>query len=226
MILITGASGNHAKSLVRLLESVKRYEPDMKVRVYDLGLGEYRAAVEAVGYEISMFPYDKYPDFVDITKNAGHYAWKPLIIAEACETEDDDVFWLDGGCLLSGSLDRIRETIHKNGIYSPISQGCLKDWTYPTVLDNLHVTARVRRMPNRSGGVVGVAKNSLEGRRIVTTWRRLCSDKRFICPDGSSRRNHRQDQSVLSILMAQSADRGYSKSDDGLFSVMIHQDCD
>lgn len=226
MLLLTGASQNHSKSLVALLESVKKHEPTLSVRVYDLGLGKDRDIVEQVGYPIAVFPYDRYPDYVDITKNAGEYAWKPIIISTVLEQEKTDILWLDGGCLLKEPLKRPREEIASTGIWSPISQGDIEYWTYPSVLHEMAVTSKVRRMHNRSGCIVGVSYKSLEARRIIHQWGQKSRIPKFICPKGSSRKNHRQDQSVLSILMAQSVSRGHPESNRTNCGILIHQDCD
>ncbi len=137
----------------------------------------------------------------------------------------DDVIWLDGGCKLKGNLDPIRHTLESNGIWSPISSGSIRDWTHPSVMSALGVTNKIAKKANRSGGVIA-AKYRREPRRIIQKWKNLAMEKRFLCPKGATRANHRQDQSILSVLMAQSEARGQSRSLPNLFTVQIHQDID
>ena len=52
----------------------------------------------------------------------------------------------------------------------------------------------------RSGGVVGINYNIPWVKEMIKEWRDLSLIKECICPDGSDRSNHRQDQSIFTIL--------------------------
>lgn len=229
MQLLTGASANHARSLVKFLESVRHHAPDLCVHVFDLGLGVERARVEKVGYKVRVFPYDRYPAFCKITRgDAGKYAWKPIIIASMLEETQDTVVWLDAGCLLTRNLNELQRLMDREAdLWSPLSQGNLSDWTHDLTLHEMGVPLTWRGRPNRSGGVVAIA-HTAEGLHVAKHWRRTALRRHFIAPKGSSRYNHRQDQSLLSILFAFAEANGRARilQKGAFFGVMIHQDCD
>ena len=52
----------------------------------------------------------------------------------------------------------------------------------------------------RNAAIIGINYNVDWVRRLVKEWRDLALVKECICPDGSDRSNHRQDQAVLTIL--------------------------
>ena len=63
-----------------------------------------------------------------------------------------------------------------------------------------------------------------EAREIIHKWKELALVKECIAPVGSNRSNHRQDQSILSILIYQST--LWQKMATSLLGVKVHQDID
>ena len=229
MLLLTGASANHARSLVKFLESVRRHEPDLEVQVFDLGLGKERSRVEAVGFRVRVFPYDRYPAFCKITeRDAGKYAWKPIILASVLEETKRPVLWLDAGCLLTGPIRGLTRSMssEKYDAWSPVSQGKLGDWTHKSTLHLMGVPSSWREtVDNRSGGLVSFAPTP-NGLHVARTWRQYALNRDAIAPRGSSRDNHRQDQSLLSILFAFAEANGVHILQGSFYGILIHQDCD
>lgn len=229
MQLLTGASANHARSLVKFLQSVRRHEPDLSVQVFDLGLGSERSRVEAVGYRVRVFPYDRYPAFCKITeRDAGKYAWKPIIIASVLEETMEPVLWLDAGCVLTSRIMGLTRGMSDgiNDAWSPVSQGKLGDWTHKKTLHLMGVPSTWRNtVDNRSGGLVSFAP-TLNGLHMARAWRQYALNRDAIAPKGSSRDNHRQDQSLLSILFAFAEANGVHILQGSFYGVLIHQDCD
>ena len=102
LIVVTAASSNHAGALRQMLESLRRLEA--RVECYDIGLtaGEARALPRWDGFFYHRFDAAAYPAYMDAARNAGEYAWKPVIVAEVVErlrSSDDpsDVLWADAG---------------------------------------------------------------------------------------------------------------------------------
>jgi hypothetical protein len=208
LTILTGANSSHQKSLQQLLSSITYYESFAKIVVFDLGLTQPEVANLQCRFpqvEIRHFDYSQWPAYFDININAGEYAWKPVIIAEALEEFQGQLLWLDAGCVVVQPLLRIRKVLQRSGFYSPLAGSTVGEWTHPATLammglDKKHLTGR-----QFSGGIVGVNYAFLEARKLVHEWKTCALNKDCIAPIGSSRANHRQDQAVLSILIYQSS---------------------
>jgi len=224
MILITGASENHSKSLLQLIKSIKlRTKNYYKIIVWDLGLStQVLSSLEKELVIIKKFNFKEFPDFVDITKNAGHYAWKSICIYETFFEYKEDCFWIDAGCLVTSNLKAVEALIKNQGVYSPVSQGSLIHWTHSTTLQFMKINNE-HETRNRSGGVVGFCYESKLARQILGKWKNLSLDKNVIAPQGSSRNNHRQDQSILSCLFSLAK---ITNNEENLIGISIHNDID
>ena len=159
--------------------------------------------------EIKLFPYvilenfdfNKYPEHVSLEKYNGHncsYAWKPIIIYDVCEKYGGLIHWMDTKNLYSdfNNLIQILETEY---VYTPISSGTIKKWTHPKCLEYMNEYKYINQRA-RNGAVIGINYNIDWVKQLIKEWKDLALKKDCICPDGSDRSNHRQDQAVLSIL--------------------------
>lgn len=85
----------------------------------------------------------------------------------------------------------------------------------------MHLENHELEKRNRSGGVVGFCYSSKLARQILGKWKNLSLKKNYIAPQGSSRSNHRQDQSILSCLW-----NSVIQSEERLIGISIHNDID
>jgi hypothetical protein len=174
------------------------------VVVYDLGLKNEEVSQLAAMFPkltIETFDFDKYPEHVSLKRYNGHncsYAWKPIIIHEVCETYKGIVHWFDTRNLYN-SLTRLILAIGKYGLYTPVAYHSINHLTHPATLRYMN-GYQYRNLPCRSSGVFGVNYDVEWCKKIVREWKELALVKECIVPEGSNRSNHRQDQSVLSIL--------------------------
>lgn len=232
LLIITGASSNHFKSLLQLLQSIKRFAPKTNVQIYDLGLTPEELFQLSGNYKVVTFEFNKYPNHVAL--KAESYAWKPIIISQVVRTQlkrrqrtmgREIVFWLDAGCMLCNSLGSICYETLRIGIYSPVSSGNISDWTHPRCLNamNIHNNKLLLQNKNRSGGVVCISLCSRDAVSLIQQWGSFALLPSIICPRGSSRDNHRQDQSILSILLVQ---RGFTNMRPFHSAVLVHRDID
>jgi hypothetical protein len=231
MLIVTGCSQNHLAPQLQMLRTVAEHEPDTDVWVYDLGgldKGD-RAAVRAANPRAAVrrFDYSRHPAYFDITKNAGEYAWKATILYAALKERRGVVMWLDAGCNLVAPLDRVRDEVRRVGLYSPISSGYIENWTHPETSRRLHTTLEDRAsVENLSGGIVCVDWAHPVARQLVCRWACLSARKSVIAPRGSSRDNHRQDQAVLTALVADAQRSGRLARDlaRGLLGITVHNE--
>jgi hypothetical protein len=225
MIIVTGASSNHYRPLLNLLASLAIHEPRSRVITYDLGLTEEETSRLALdppcSCELRKFDFSIWPPHVFQSVNGPlrSYAWKPIIISGVLHEVDDSVLWLDAGDLVHGSLDGIREILSVTEFYSPISSGDVAKWTYPAVLEKMKVPPSVLGWHNRNGAIVGFGQAQ---RSLAKEWMDHALDPSCICPSGSSRENHRQDQALLTILVYRHFDRAVLEN--RMLNVFTHKD--
>jgi len=111
----------------------------------------------------------------------------------------DVVLVIDAACIVYNNLDTIEKLIEKNIIYSPYSDADIEKWVYHksqesigfTLPTNLHMV---------SGGCLGVNLKNPIGNAFIQDFIKCCNNKDTLCPNGSNKSNHRQDQSVLTML--------------------------
>jgi hypothetical protein len=213
LVIVTAASSNHFGSLCYLLESLRAC--DARVECYDIGLtGEEVGALPRwAGLFYHKFDFASHPAHMDVSVNAGEYAWKPVIVADVVERirRDgvlDDVLWTDAGSYFHALEPIARRIRSSRGLWVRPSSGTMREWTHPLMFEYLDADARAyadRR--NADATLVGFATGSQapEIRErvyhdIIVPWKACAMSRACIAPPGSSRKNHRQDQAVLSYL--------------------------
>lgn len=208
MKIITGADSTFYASMIQLIESIKMNENGQYyIIAYDLGLSEQQRVDFKRKYpeiKLTLFEFAKYSSHYDLNINAGAYAWKPQIIAEEfnMENEDDFVFWLDAGCVVRRPLLIVRAALHFFGFYSIQSGVLIKDFTNQITI-NLMGGKETSSLKMLSGGVIAFNKKSKINNILIKEWAKYADIKHVISPLGSSRDNHRFDQSIVSILFYQ-----------------------
>ena len=223
LTVVSGADTTYFKYLSRLINNINKYRDkdshkhlNINLVIYDLGLNNVEVEViknkNNIIYE--KFNFDLYPEHVSINKYGNgtgidnnknrscnyscSYAWKPIIIHQVCMKYGGLVFWSDTRNIHKGFKDLI--TIIKNNyIYSPSVGIKIKKFCHPTTKNLLNADSFLDKN-DRSGGIFGVNYNIPWCRDLVTEWKVLSLIKECIVPDGSNRNNHRQDQTILSIL--------------------------
>jgi hypothetical protein len=233
---VTAASSNHAGPLRFLLESLRRL--DASVDCYDLGMtaGEVRTLPRWDRLTLRPFNYAAYPPHLDVAVNAGEYAWKPVIVADVVDRtrargDGEDVLWCDAGSYfhdLQPMADRIRAS---GGLWVRRSSGTMREWTHPLTLAYLHADVQAfADRPNADATLIGFATGHPDlavrervYREVVAPWKICALAKDCIAPPGSSRKNHRQDQAVLSYLVHRA---GYAIAADTQSAIGVRCKCD
>ena len=212
MHLVTGASNNHYKSLINMILSFMKYhknDPNYVIVVYNLGIEEslWERLINLFGrysnFVVEVFDYGLYPDYVNININAGEYAWKPIIIYDVFNKYKDITLWMDAGNIIINRLDKINELIKKDNIYSGYSSGNIKQWTHEKTIEYMggfYNGYDLTQCNSRNGACIGFNYNTDYVKTFVEEYRNYALIKECIAPEGSSRENHRQDQSMFSIM--------------------------
>lgn len=213
LTIVTGCSQNHFWPEIQFLRSLfESQQPEFQCYFYDLGISPKHKEFLVNKFPkvvIRSFDYSKYPSYFNIHMNAGQYAWKPVIleqvmneILEKSPSEPGYLVWCDAGNKITGNLKHLEQVLSKAGLYTPESQGAVQNWTHFQTLQyfRLHKNHPILRMPMRAGGYIGFDLTREEIRGFVRCFSICAQTEHCIAPRGSHRGNHRQDQSVLSIL--------------------------
>jgi len=235
MNIVTGASQNHVKSLNQFIESVYPYQEHIQnLIIYNLGINDsdwesIKIMTKSKNIENTIFKafdYNRYPKWYDINVNAGEYAWKSAIIMEIYSLFPNTIlFWMDAGNKITGDLVPLINDVKINGLYSGPTGGDIKKWTHANTLEILQ-PVNITLM-NRNGACIGFDLSKSWVQNFITEFAEYCSNKDCIAPKGSSRKNHRQDQAILTILYYKYQDIWNFKMSNFKFKCYtIHNDID
>lgn len=230
MLIVTGASDNHFLTLIQFLKNVLKYIDfnKNKVIVYNLDINELRwKELCRIHNKIifKTFDYSKYPSWFNININAGEYAWKPTIIYNTfIENQDEKIIWMDSGDLLSNDLSLVDDFLEKNYIYSAITCGTIKDWTHPKTIN--YMKPKNLKLINRNGAFLAFNCKKDWVKDFLEEFYKCAQDKNCIAPEGSSRKNHRQDQAVFTILYYKYKSIYNFKCENNYVGYTIHNDID
>ncbi len=142
LVLVTAVSDNHYHAVQQLLMSIRWYEPNQRVLVYDIGLiPAQRADLNSRAcIDVRVFDFSAYPPHVGIENESGLWAWKPLIIERHfSEPQTETVLWMDAGDRLHNTLQELKRVANHYGIFSTDSGGRVADWTHPGLFTYCHL---------------------------------------------------------------------------------------
>lgn len=235
-LLVSGASDSHGNLLVLMLYQIIKFENNICFIIWDLGLNKNQIKIvkEIILYvrenkrinifmNYHLFNYNNYPFYFNITVNSGEYAWKPVIIYYTYNRYKKSLFWLDAGCFINGSLRSVFNYIKSRGIWSISTGHSIKRYTHSFTLKYLNVSSYIQNQLMCTGGVVGFYYPSSYSFKILKMWKECALKRECIAPSGSNRKNHRQDQSILSIFVYKSNTR-YSCNEKYIYNFSIQFD--
>ena len=225
---ICGCNSKYFERWLCLFESIKinfNHQNQKKVFIhfFDLGLTEEEKIFiyekkknlsEIVTLHYSLFDFSKYPEWVNINNEVGQWAWKAQCILQVMESIPIEqhftsyLFWMDSCNIISGDLSCLENFLNSNGIYSNITPGYIFVWCHQKCIEYF---IKEKQIDQRKVNYVVncIMKNGALScyylgidwvRDFIREYAHYSLVKEAIAPEGSSRENHRQDQSVLSIL--------------------------
>ena len=229
--IITISDTHFFDALTNLLTSIQKYEPTIEVVIIDIGLTEKQLVFlkNNFSYKIKKFNFDNFPIFFkdyDSDGKLGSYAWKAPALFNEFYKSEKNIIYLDAGCELRKSLNSLKFIILKNGFYSPESSNNIEYWTHPQTLKIMKAKKNLLRKRNFSSGIVGMAIDNEINQMIIEDWAKFSQIKDVIAPKGSSRKNHRQDQSILNILVHQNLKSYMIPRTHKIFGILKHQNKD
>ena len=164
LTIVTASDTSHFQSLKQLIDSIKKYEKDTRLIVFDLGLKiEELEELNStyINIEVHKFEFNNYPEHVNLSsQDNGAYAWKPIIIEEILNLSKGLVLWCDAGNLLTRNLNSLKRHIKINGFYSPLSSEKIEKWSHPKTLNYLNFPKKKFFKRNLNAAVVGIRYKS------------------------------------------------------------------
>tara|TARA_Y100001970_G_C14197941_1_gene839294 strand:+ start:188 stop:1390 length:1203 start_codon:yes stop_codon:yes gene_type:complete len=233
LVIVSASDENFFESLLQFINSVIKYEPKALLVIYNLGMSDEQikelSMIENQNTQIVDFEFSKYPEFLnsrDEFNKLGAYAWKSAIINDCLNKFTDHyLIWNDAGNLLLSDLSRLKTVLHKYGFYSPRSNGTIEEWTHVKTINKFKLSDndKIKKKPNLTGGLVGLKTSSLKSKELIKQWFHYSMKEEYISPEGSNRDNHRQDQSLLSIIFYKNFENIKNPKTKKFFQIAVNQ---
>jgi hypothetical protein len=216
-IVISGANDSYINTSIDFINAFPFEEN--KLIFYNLGFNEKNLKLiknlqSKFNFELKELNFNNYPEHVNLKIYNGlncSYAFKPIIIyneANEKKNENKIIIWMDSANRFSKeNVNEIITIVSFEGFYSPISAekksieaielNHFKTLNYFNISQQEHYN----ELESISANLVAFNYSSETGNFILNKWYEASLKEEVIMPKGSSRNNHRQDQTVLSILI-------------------------
>lgn len=206
MIIITGSCFRHYFSL-RQFQNHIQYFINNNDTVYLCNLGltdkqwrfiKSRPLKKKENFKYIDIDLSKYPPHV---KNLQSYAFKAACFKEIIIKNNftENIIWLDSATIVYENVRTLDNIIEVNEIYSPYSAETIQKYCHHLTIERMLYSNGLDKTM-RAGGCIGIKLSSSVGKNFLDDFINYCLKKDVIIPAGSNKSNHRQDQSVLSIL--------------------------
>ena len=241
VLMMTGASDNHAYGSFNCLYSMVLADPYASYLYIDLGIAnqlrnklfahfetihEIQMKMKSTGFiGYRKVNWNSFPKWMNLSFNKeqrGGYVWKVIPFMDALFSWQSITFWIDGGSLIRDGISRELTYVHQEGIYTPPSPGNAGKWTHPKSIDFLlkhhFIKSFDKEGTNGCGGHLIVDwSNKTILNRVIIPYRQCAFTQKCISPRGSNMKNHRQDQAILSALIR---DLGVVRSLNGKYQAL------
>ena len=204
MVVVTGADSFYFPALENFAGSLKFWGPRYPLVVYNLGmtkeqLDKVRSWSNLLALKWPNGIPSSYPKHV--RNNLKNYAWKSIIINETVH-KYKSIFWLDAGATFVGPIEPIEHIVHQHGIFLVKGQDLtMKRLSNPATYEWFgYNKTTFDGGPHFAGNTQGYLFPSRYIDTVVIPNAECALDRRCIAPPGSHLRNHRYDQTTLSIL--------------------------
>jgi galactosyl transferase GMA12/MNN10 family len=195
--------GTHNRFLDRLLESVRTHNNDFEIIVFDK---------EQIDNDFR----DKNTRILNECRGGGYWLWKPYIINETMKriNDGDLLFYLDSKYFFMENFTEIYAKhienkdilIWKNKPNEPVWK--MRNWCKMSVLEKFGLRDRVfnEDLADSWAGAIFLRKSDFSS-AFINEWLQICcvyediTDARSTIPNSKEFREHRHDQSLLSVLV-------------------------
>lgn len=231
ILVVSAATEDHFNALACMVSTARVTDPTSHVLVFSLDTYTWdrRAHLFNANNRVSVreVNWTAMPAFARVrpqlrekryeSERAGHYAWKPLLIAQVFKESAPGraIVWLDAEHRLirqgvvSALVSRARTL---NGVLSLWTAGTLGQWTHPLMLAYMYNSSatlgrsrqqrlQLFKQQNCDASTVVFLRGYALAAQVLSAWAACALVRRCIAPPGSSRTNHRQDQAALTVIL-------------------------
>lgn len=222
-IFVTGSSTNHLYSNINTMYSLILTNSSASIVFVDFGLDDAALSVLVREMKVMLsifkreshailyyrkFNFAHFPDWWSIhdVSIRGGYSWKVISYSDVLDESRRIVIWSDGGNRLPRRIDKELGRVREYGLFTPYSGGSLQSWMYPTASSFMVSHHMLRKMMLGKGMCTGGYLfinyvNDVVMEKIIEPLVECAYTRKCISPYGSSRKNHRQDQAILTALV-------------------------
>ncbi|CAH1779242.1 unnamed protein product, partial [Owenia fusiformis] len=204
--IVTAANNAYFTGLKEFVASVHFWDPNTTIIVYDLGLQpqQKKEAESWCNVQVNPLP-ESIPDHIR-NESRKRYTWKPLILQDAV-TKYGAIFYSDAGSVIRGPLEPIKKLIIADGHF--FVQGQDMDMTkllHEGMCRYFKVNKKMLKGKySFAGNTQGYVRGGLAEKHILHPLVKCAISPECITPPGSSLKNHRFDQSALSVIIYMSS---------------------
>ena len=246
-IFVTGSSSNHLYSNLNTIYSIMLCEINTSIVFVDYGLdnstfsmliSEFSSMEEIFKRWKSpaklyyrKFDFAHFPSWYNILDRdvRGGYSWKVIGYFDVLMESKRIVIWSDGGNLLPSNINRELRRARLFGLYTPYSGDSLQSWLHGKSRRFLGYNRMIRKIMLGKGMCTGGYlfinyNNETVMNNVIFPLLQCAYTRKCIAPIGSSRKNHRQDQAILTALVHSA---GIQQSCQARYGTKcrFHQDC-
>jgi hypothetical protein len=99
------------------------------------------------------------------------------------------------------NMTLIIQYLLKNNIFSPDTNIPIHSWTHPSIFDMLDpVFQKYKRSMIRDTSIIGFYTGEPWVSNFIKVWSEITEMPEILIPEGSTFQNHRQEQSIFSLL--------------------------
>lgn len=223
-VVVTGSSENHLLSNINTMYSIVYNNCNISIVFVDYGISE--EGIQLLVQEMShihqihlnlnskaelyyrKFNFEHFPSWWNITEPLirGGYSWKVVSYFDVLNQTKRIINWTDGGSLWSHSVFKDETRVKTFGLFTPYSGDSLQSWVHPKsriFLEKYHMVRKIFTGKGMcTGGYIFVDyHNETVMNDVIFPLLQCAYTRKCVSPLGTSRRNHRQDQAILSSLV-------------------------
>ena len=218
IMLVIGSDSKQFYSMVKSIEQAFNTYSFSALTILDYGLTtkdlrHLQKTIECLHLNTipiyyRVFNFDSCPTWISISQCAtrGGYSWKAISYVDATLQWNGMTLWLDAGVMIQNTFVRDLDYVNIEGFYSPKSSDPVEIWLSPSstlfLKEYYSISDSALNKTNCLSAYVLVnPRNETIRYRVLYPYYQCAFTKSCLYPTGSSRANHRGEQSILSALV-------------------------
>ncbi|CAB4571278.1 MAG: DUF1647 domain-containing protein [Actinobacteria bacterium] len=229
IVFVSACNQLYINNWLECYKSIRVCFPESDIHFFDLGCDNPNSIQKLDKVIYHYFDFSEYPEWVHInSKPVGQWAWKSVCVKKIKNIlilegkSDTTLIWSDSANIFSKISVRLDGLCKRNGLFSNYTSGSVETWTIDQTIDILDAD-KFRKLQMRNAAYIGFYLGIPWVSDFIDEWELCCINKEIIAPFGSDRSNHRQDQSVLTILYYRYSEIYKFNTDHIDCGVLIHQ---